>query len=144
MSFLTLYRLYWGGSNIHQRFRLKWLTFIIAFTLKNAICVSKSEDMYLYDCQICTLVESDYAKRYREKHRAQCKAWNERKKAKRLASGQPTPKKKKVFRQPKFTEEERKERNRQSSLEYYRAHRDEYNRKRRERYQRHKEQMSMD
>ena len=32
MSFLTLYRLYWGGSKIRQRFRLKWLSYIIAFT----------------------------------------------------------------------------------------------------------------
>ena len=30
---MTLYRLYWGGSKIRQRFRLKWLSYIIAFTL---------------------------------------------------------------------------------------------------------------
>ena len=29
---MTLYRLYWGGSKIRQRFRLKWLSYIIAFT----------------------------------------------------------------------------------------------------------------
>ena len=30
---MTLYRLYCGGSKIRQRFRLKWLSYIIAFTL---------------------------------------------------------------------------------------------------------------
>ena len=30
---MTLYRLYWGGSKIRQRFRLKWLSYIIAFTM---------------------------------------------------------------------------------------------------------------
>ena len=29
---MTLYRLYCGGSKIRQRFRLKWLSYIIAFT----------------------------------------------------------------------------------------------------------------
>ena len=31
---MTLYRLYCGGSKIRQRFRLKWLSYIIAFTPK--------------------------------------------------------------------------------------------------------------
>ena len=57
----------------------------------------------------------------------------------RLAQGIPTPERKKPVRKSKFTEEERKERNRQRSLEYYRTHRDEHNRKKRERYQRIKE-----
>ena len=30
---MTLYRLYCGGSKIRQRFRLKWLSYIIAFTV---------------------------------------------------------------------------------------------------------------
>ena len=109
--------------------RRKYIDLYRSYVLKNAICISKSEDIYIYGCQICTLVESDYARRYREKHKAQCKAWNERKKAERLASGQPASRKKKVLRQTKFTEEERKERHRQRSLEYYRTHRDECNRK---------------
>lgn len=35
---MTLYRLYWGGSKIRQRFRLKWLSYIIAFTHLVGLC----------------------------------------------------------------------------------------------------------
>lgn len=123
--------------------RRRYISLYRSYVLKNAVCISKSEDLYHSGYQVSTLVESDYAKRYREKHREQCKAWYERKKAERLASGQPAPKKNKAPRQPKFTEEERKERHRQRSLEYYRAHRDECNRKKRERYQQNKAQSAM-
>lgn len=85
------------------------------------------------------LVENDFARQYREKHREQCKAWYERKKARenaeRLAQDLLSPERKKPVRKPRFTEEDRKERNRQRTLGYYRTHRDEYNRKKRERYQ---------
>ena len=115
--------------------RRRYISLYRSYTLKNPICISESEDIYHYGYQVCTLVESDYARQYREKHRAQCKAWYERKKAERLTQGFPAPERKKPVRKPRFTEEEHKERNRQRSLEYYRAHRDECNRKKRERYQ---------
>lgn len=119
--------------------RRRLISLYRSYTLKNAIRISESEDLYNYGYQVCTLVESDYARQYREKHREQCKAWYERKKAResaeRLAQGIPAPERKKPVRQAKFTEEERKERHRQRSLKYYRAHREECNRKKRERYQ---------
>jgi len=122
--------------------RRRYINLYRSYTLKNAIRISESEDLYNYGYQVCTLVESDYAKQYREKHREQCKAWYERKKAResaeRLAQGIPAPERKKPVRQAKFTEEERKERHRQRSLEYYRTHREECNRKKRERYQQSK------
>ena len=127
--------------------RRRYISLYRSYTLKNAIRISESEDLYHYGYQVCTLVESDYAKQYREKHREQCKAWYERKKtrenAERLAQGLPTPERKKPVRQPKFTEEERKERHRQRSLEYYHAHREECNRKKREWYRQRKMRTEM-
>ena len=124
--------------------RRRYISLYRSYTLKNAIRISESEDLYNYGYQVCTLVESDYARQYREKHREQCKAWYERKKARenaeRQAQGILGPERKKPVRKPKFTEEERKERHRQRSLEYYRAHRDECNRKKRELYRRIKNQ----
>ncbi len=123
--------------------RRRYISLYRSYTLKNAIRISESEDLYNYGYQVCTLVESDYVRQYREKHREQCKAWYERKKARenaeRPAQGIPAPERKKPVRQTEFTEEERKKRHRQRSLEYYRAHREECNRKKRERYQRCKD-----
>lgn len=120
--------------------RRRYISLCRSYTLKNAIRISESKDLYNYGYQVCTLVESDYARQHRE----QCKAWYERKKARenaeRLAQGIPAPERKKPVRQTKFTEEERKERHRQRSLEYYHTHREECNRKKRERYQQNKEQ----
>lgn len=127
--------------------RRRYISLYRNYTLKNAIRISESKDLYNYGYQVCTLVESDYARQYREKHREQCKAWYERKKARenveRLAQGSPASEHKKPVRQSKFTEEERKERHRQRSLKYYRTHREECNRKKRERYQQNKRQAKM-
>lgn len=60
--------------------RRRYISLYRSYTLKNTICISESEDLYHYGYQVCTLVESDYAKQYQEKHREQCKAWYERKK----------------------------------------------------------------
>lgn len=82
------------------------------YTLKNLICIGEQED-----CRgniTKTMVEADYAKAYREKHRAQCKAWYEKKKA-----SQP-PKEKK----PPMTKEEKIARQAVYQKEYYAAHPD--------------------
>lgn len=127
--------------------RRRYISLYRSYTLKNAIRISESEDLYNYSYQVCTLVESDYARQYREKHREQCKTWYEQKKAhenaERLAQGIPAPERKKSVRKPKFTEEERKERHRQRALEYYRTHREECNRKKQERYQQSKMRTGM-
>ena len=84
------------------------------YTLKNLICISEQED---YRGNITrTMVEADYAKAYREKHCAQCKAWYEKKKA-----SQP-PKEKK----PPMTREERIRKVVAYQKEYYAAHPDKY------------------
>ena len=80
------------------------------YMLKNLVCISKSEDFYGETSSV--LVVSDYAKRYREKHREECKRWYEKKKA-----SQP-PKAPK----PKRTPEEKRERAKAYQAEYYAAH----------------------
>lgn len=82
------------------------------YTLKNLICISEQED-----CRgniTKTMVEADYARTYREKHRAQCKAWYEKKK-----TSQP-PKEK----NPPMTKEEKIARQVAYQKEYYAAHPD--------------------
>ena len=82
------------------------------YTLKNLICIGEHED-----CRgnvTKTMVEADYAREYREKHRAQCKAWYEKKKA-----SQP-PKEKPAKRVE--TPEEKKARIAAYQKEYYAAH----------------------
>ena len=82
------------------------------YTLKNLICIDEQED-----CRgniTRTMVEADYAKAYREKHRAQCKAWYEKKKA-----SQP-PKEKK----PPMSKEEKIARQVAYQKAYYEAHPD--------------------
>ena len=80
------------------------------FTLKNPICVGEVEDKHGNVTRI--LAEAEYAKTYREKHRAQCKAWSEKKKA-----SQP-PKEKK----PELTPEEKRAKRNAYQRAYYAAH----------------------
>ncbi|MBQ9662737.1 MAG: sigma-70 family RNA polymerase sigma factor [Oscillospiraceae bacterium] len=80
------------------------------YTLKNLVCIGEHEDCRGNVTSI--LVESDYAKNYREKHRAQCKAWYEKKKA-----SQP-PKEPK----PKQTKEDKATKMKAYQKEYYAAH----------------------
>ncbi len=80
------------------------------YTLKNLVCIGEHEDCRGNVTSI--LVESDYAKAYREKHRQHCKAWYEKKKA-----AQP-PKEPK----PKQTKEEKAAKMKAYQKEYYAAH----------------------
>ena len=85
------------------------------YTLKNLICIGEHEDCY---CNLTrTMAVADYAVAYREKHRAQCKAWYEKKKA-----SQP-PKEPKPKKAPE-TKEERSKRIMAYQREYYAAHPD--------------------
>lgn len=84
------------------------------YTLKNLICIGEQEDCYGNLTR--TMAVADYAITYREKHRAQCKAWYEKKKA-----NQP-PKEKK----PPMTKEERSRRVMAHQKEYYAAHPEKY------------------
>ena len=49
------------------------------YALKNLVCLGEYTDYRGNVTRI--MVESDYAKRYREKHREECKRWSEKKKA---------------------------------------------------------------
>ena len=48
---MTLYRLYCGGSKIRQRFRLKWLSYIIAFTLKKSFAIMPYSKVQFFTIQ---------------------------------------------------------------------------------------------
>ena len=110
-----------------------------SYTLKNLVCIAETDDFGCYGYTTQTLVESDYAKAYREKHREECRRPNAKRKAEReaerIAAGLPKPEPKpRKPRQSKFTDEEKRQRNLESSKRYNAAHREEVNRKRRERY----------
>ena len=80
------------------------------YVLKNMITLSEAEDFYNYGYHIVKFVEDEYVRRYRERHREECRRWYEKHR-------------KKPGSRPKITEEEKKERNRQRAREYYAAHR---------------------
>ena len=82
------------------------------YNLKNLVCIGESEDCRGNITRI--LVESDWAKEYREKQRQHSKAWYDKKKA-----AEP-PKEKK----PPMTREERSKRIMAYQREYYKAHPD--------------------
>ncbi len=84
------------------------------YTLKNLICIGEHEDCNGILAR--TMVEADYARAYCEKHRAQCKAWYEKKKA-----SQP-PKEPK----PRMTVEEKKAKVAAYQKAYYAAHPEKY------------------
>lgn len=83
------------------------------YVLKNMIVLTEAEDIYGYGYHLTRLVEDEYAKRYREKHREECRRWYEKHRKKPNAESRP-----------KLTEEEKKERSRQKAREYYIAHRE--------------------
>lgn len=84
------------------------------YTLKNLICIGEHEDCYGNLTR--TLAEADYAKAYREKHRAQCKTWYEKKKSARpVRSPKPTQ-----------TAEEKKAKIAAYQKAYYLAHPEKY------------------
>ena len=82
------------------------------YNLKNLVCIGESEDCRGNITRI--LVESDYAREYREKQRKRSKAWYEKKKAE-----QP-PKEKK----PPMTKEEKIARQVAWQKQYYATHPD--------------------
>ena len=78
-----LFRVYFGSA-----IRKRLVNIYRTYTLKNLVCIDEQ-----VDCRgnvTKTMVESDYARAYREKHREQCRAWYAKKKASR--PGRPSPK----------------------------------------------------
>ena len=114
--------------NFHNYFvsaiRFRYNNLYRDFVLKNFIRIGGYEDCRGNTYEV--LVEAEYAKQYREKHRGDCKKSNERKKAKEAAEraklGLPEPQKR-----PKLSEEELIARRRARSLAYYHAHAEEMN-----------------
>ena len=105
------------GSYLKAALKKHFINLYRDYTLKNMVCIAETDDFGGYGYTTQTLVESDYAKAYREKHRAQCKAWYEKKKA-----SQP-PKEPKPKKAPE-TKEERSKRVMAYQKEYYAAHPD--------------------
>ena len=120
-------------GNFHNYFisatRFRYYNLYRDFVLKNLIRIGGYEDCRGNTYEI--LVEAEYAKQYREKHREDCKKSNERKKAKKAAErerlGLPEPQKR-----PKLSEEELIARRRARSLAYYHAHAEEMNQRAKE------------
>ena len=96
------------------------------YVLKNFIRIGGYEDIRGNTYEI--LVEADFAKEYRAKHREECRKSYERKKAREAAArereGIPEPTK-----PPKLTDEELFARRRARSLAYYHKHAAEMNQK---------------
>ena len=84
------------------------------YTMKNPVYIDEMVDLKGNATRI--LAEADYARAYREKHRAQCKAWYEKKKA------SMPPKEPK----PKMTPEEKKAKFAAYQKAYYTAHPEKY------------------
>lgn len=100
------------GSAIRNRLIRIWRD----FTLKNMICIGERED---YSGNVSRImVESDYAKEYRQKKAEQNKRWYEKKKAEQVLINPPKEKK------PPMTKEERSRRVMAYQKEYYAAHPD--------------------
>ena len=102
--------------------RFRYCNLYRDYVLKNFIRIGGYEDIRGNTFEI--LVEADYAKHYREKHREECRKSYERKKA-REQQGIPA-------KPPKLTEEELLARRRARSRAYYHAHADEMNQRAKE------------
>lgn len=98
------------------------------YVLKNMIVLSEAEDFYCYGYHATTLVEDEYARKYREKHREECRRWYE----KHRKNPDAVPR-------PKLTEEERKERAREKSRKYYETHKEQCREAKRRWYQENRE-----
>ena len=86
------------------------------YNLKNLVCIGEAEDCKGNITRI--MVESDYARKYREKQRQRSKAWYEKKKAEQ-AQANPTKEKK-----PPMTKEERSKKIMAYQRAYYATHPD--------------------
>jgi hypothetical protein len=107
-----LFRVYFGSA-----IRKRLVNIYRTYTLKNLVCIDEQ-----VDCRgnvTKTMVESDYARAYREKHREQCRAWYAKKKA-----SQP-PKEAK----PKMTIEEKRAKAAAYQRAYKEAHPEKYERR---------------
>ena len=107
-----LFRVYFGSA-----IRKRLVNIYRTYTLKNLVCIDEQ-----VDCRgnvTRTMVESDYARAYREKHREQCRAWYAKKKA-----SQP-PKEAK----PKMTIEEKRAKAAAYQRAYKEAHPEKYERR---------------
>jgi len=107
--------------------RFRYCNLYRDYVLRNFIRIGGYEDIRGNTFEI--LVEADYAKHYREKHREECRKSYERKKAREAAEREqqgipPKP--------PKLSEEELIARRRARSRAYYHAHADEMNQKAKE------------
>ena len=107
-----LFRVYFGSA-----IRKRLVNIYRSYTLKNLVCIDEQ-----VDCRgnvTKTMVESDYARAYREKHREQCRAWYAKKKA-----SQP-PKEAK----PRMTPEEKRAKAAAYQRAYKEAHPEKYERR---------------
>ena len=102
---------YYGGAIRNKLIRI-WRD----FNLRNLVCIGEQEDYHGNITRI--LVESDYAKEYRQKKAEQQKRWYEKKKAEQALINPPKPKK------PPMTKEERSRKVCAYQKEYYAAHPD--------------------
>lgn len=87
------------------------------YMLRNMICLHKGEDCYSYGYTVCTMMESEYAKEYRRKHREQGRKYNNHKQQSKMDT---------VSQKEKMTEEEKKEKKRRYAREYYKKNREKY------------------
>ena len=101
------------SSLFYTAFDRKCINLYRNYVLKNYIEISESDDLYCYGYRIATLIEDEFARSYREKHREQCRKWYEANRKKPDAA----PK-------PKLTPEEKRERARQRAHEYYLTHKE--------------------
>ena len=101
---------YFGGA-VRNRFCNIWRD----YNMKNLLCIGEQEDFHGNITRI--LVESDWAKEYREKQRQRNKAWLEKKKA-------SMPPKEKKPKKPPMTKEERSRRVMAYQKKYYAEHPD--------------------
>ena len=90
----------------YSAFEHKCINLYRDYVLKNMVQLSCSEDYYNYGYRVVTLVEDEYVQQYREKQRERNKRWYEKTHGASVKA-------------PNLSEEERKERNRQRSREYY-------------------------
>ena len=107
-----LFRVYFGSA-----IRKRLVNIYRSYTLKNLVCIDEQ-----VDCRgnvTRTMVESDYARAYREKHREQCRAWY----AKNKASQPPKEAK------PKMTIEEKRAKAAAYQRAYKEAHPEKYERR---------------
>ena len=102
-------------SNLfYKSFDWKCINLYRDYVMKNMISIKESENLYHYGYQIATLVVDEYAIEYREKQKVRNRKWAEK-------TGRVKPADQRA--QP-LTAEERRERARQRSREYYATHKE--------------------